>query len=37
MFLRPGHSSTVKGRLVDVRSKTLGRGRVVVQGVVDFL
>ncbi|MBL8066149.1 MAG: ATP-dependent DNA helicase RecG [Chthonomonadaceae bacterium] len=35
MFLRPGHSSTVKGRLVDVRSKTLGRGRVVVQGVVE--
>lgn len=34
MFLKPGRHCTAKGRLKDVKSRSIGKGRVVIQGIV---
>lgn len=34
MYLKPGKHCTTRGKLIDVRSRSIGRGRVVIQGIV---
>lgn len=34
MYLKPGKHCTAKGKLIDVRSRSIGKGRVVIQGIV---
>ncbi|MBS1724229.1 MAG: ATP-dependent DNA helicase RecG [Armatimonadetes bacterium] len=34
MYLKPGRHCTAKGKLIDVKSRSIGKGRVVVQGVL---
>lgn len=34
MFLKPGRHCTARGKLKDVKSRSIGKGRVVVQGIV---
>ncbi len=34
MYLKPGQHSSLSGRLIDVRSRSIGKGRIVIHGVV---
>lgn len=34
MYLKPGKHCTARGKLVDVKSRSIGKGRVMIQGVV---